>query len=61
MIDIAQYEADLAALPGDNLIVPRTQMQQLLAEAKSGQAAKRLLSSINTIASLGAGMQGGRA
>lgn len=61
MIDVAQYEADIAALPGDNLIVPRQQIHQLLAEVKSGQAAKRALNGISTFTALAVGTSAARA
>ncbi len=49
MIDVAQYKAEIAAIPGDSLIVPRSQMDQLLAECENGQIAKRTLRRIYTI------------
>jgi hypothetical protein len=49
MIDVAQYKAEIASIPGDAVIVPRTQLHELLAELEAGQAAKRALSRIRTI------------
>jgi hypothetical protein len=52
MIDIAQYKAEIAAIPGNSIILPRMQMDELLAELEAGQIAKRALSRIRTIATL---------
>jgi len=54
MIDVAQYKAEIAALPGDSLIVPRSQMDQLLSELENGQIAKRTLRRIHTITAVSA-------
>lgn len=50
MIDVAQYKTEIANIPGDVLVVPRTQMNELLAEVEAGQTAKRTLRRISTIA-----------
>jgi hypothetical protein len=52
MIDVAQYKAEIAAIPGDSLIIPRTQINELLAELENGQIAKRTLRRIHTIAAM---------
>jgi hypothetical protein len=52
MINVAKYKADLAALPGDKLIVPKSQMDQLLDELATGQEAKRALTSLNIFAAM---------
>ncbi len=52
MIDVAQYKTEISRIPGDILVVPRSQMTELLAEVEAGQAAKRTLRRISTIANL---------
>jgi hypothetical protein len=52
MIDVAQYKAEIAAIPGEQIILPRTQINELLAELEAGQIAKRALSRIRTISTL---------
>ncbi len=52
MIDVAQYKTEIASLPGDILVVPRSQMHELLAEVEAGQTAKKTLRRISTIANL---------
>lgn len=52
MIDVAQYRAEIAAISGDSLIIPRAQINELLSEVESGQIAKRTVRRIQTIAAM---------
>ncbi|QCB42218.1 hypothetical protein E5673_08220 [Sphingomonas sp. PAMC26645] len=52
MIDVAQYKAEIAAIPGNSLIIPRAQIDELLNELETGQIAKRTLRRIHTIAAM---------
>jgi hypothetical protein len=58
MIDVAQYKTEIAAIPGDAIILPRTQINELLAELEAGQIAKRALRRIATISGLTGSMVG---
>lgn len=58
MIDVAQYKIEIAALPGDSIIVPRAQIHELLAEVETGQRARRALSSLKTMAAIAASTTG---
>ena len=52
MIDVAKSRAEIAAMQGDLLIVPKAQMDQLFDEVELGQQARRVLSSIRTISTI---------
>jgi hypothetical protein len=54
MIDVAQYKAEIAGIPGKSIILPRDQINELLGEVETGQAAKRALSRIMTIGAVSA-------
>lgn len=54
MIDVAQYRAEISTIPGDSLILSRTQIHELLAALEAGQLAERKLRRITTIATLSA-------
>ena len=58
MIDVAQYKAEIAAIPGESIILPRTQVQELLAELEAGQIARRALSRIRTISLISSSVSG---
>ncbi|WP_156680055.1 hypothetical protein [Sphingomonas profundi] len=55
MVNFAKSRADIEAMPGDLVAVPKAQLFELLEKAEIGQNAERLLSSIETIAGIGAG------
>jgi hypothetical protein len=58
MINVEHYEAAIAALPGENIIVPRAQIRQLLAEVKVGQHARRALTTLKTAVTVAASQSG---
>lgn len=59
-IDTRKALADLAAMPGDIVAVPKSQMEALLTELGSRQSAPRGLS-LFTVAAIGAASSGASA
>lgn len=58
MINVEHYEAAIAALPGEDMIVPKSYMNQLLAEVKVGQHARRALTALKTAVQVAASQSG---
>lgn len=53
MIDFAKSRAEIEAMPGDLVAVPKAQLFEMMAKAEIGQRAERVLGSIVTVAGLG--------
>jgi len=58
MINVAQSKAALAAMAGDVVAMPKSQMAELLAELEIGQHARRALTSLKTITAIAASSSG---
>lgn len=58
MINVAQYKAAIASLPGDAIVLPRTQMAELLLELEIGQNARRALTNLKSITAIAASASG---
>lgn len=52
MINVAKSRKDIAAVDGEVLAVPKTQLLQMLAEVEVGQHAQRALTNIRSMVNI---------
>jgi len=58
MINVVQARSELAALPGDSLVIPKAQYAQMLTELETGQHARRALTNLQSFLAIAASTSG---
>lgn len=58
MINVAHARSQIAALPGDALVIPKAQYAQMLNELETGQHARRSLTKLRSFIAVAASRAG---